>query len=223
MKKSKFDITIAILNYNREKFLDRAVRSCVTQMVSGKNLEVIVIDDCSSDNSVEFLKRYNKNYKNSIKTFFNKKNMGAGYCSKLAVNKSQGKYFIRVDSDDFLNRSAVELMSDILDYNPEYGFVYCDHFRTDEWGIKQEIVKLNKKSLLNHGAGVLFKKELIKKVGNYNPKLREAEDYDLISKLKKICKPYHLPLPLYRYYIHEKNISKSGKRQSYIKMSNRKN
>ena len=69
MIKSKYDITIAILNYNREKFLDRAVRSCVTQMVSGKSLEVIVIDDCSSDNSKAQIQNYKDNFlKDIIKT-----------------------------------------------------------------------------------------------------------------------------------------------------------
>ena len=66
MSKYKYDITIAILNYNREKFLDRAVRSSVTQVLSGKNQEVIVIDDGSTDNSVEFLKKYNRTYKNNL-------------------------------------------------------------------------------------------------------------------------------------------------------------
>ena len=113
-------------------------------------------------------------------------------------------------------------MADILDHNKDIGFVYCDHFKTDEWGIKQKVIKLNPKSLLSHGAGVLFRRNLIQKVGNYNPVLREAEDYDLIAKLKKICKPFHLPLPLYRYYMHEKNISKSGNRSKYIKLINKK-
>ena len=222
MSKYKYDITIAILNYNREKFLDRAVRSSVGQVLSGKNQEVIVIDDGSTDNSLEFLRKYNKTYKNSIRTYFNKKNMGVGYCSKLAVDKSQGKYFLRVDSDDYLNANALDIMVDILDFNPKYGFVYCDHYKTDEWGLKQKIIKLNEKNLLDHGAGVLFRRDLIKRVGNYNTKLREAEDYDLIKKLLKICKPFHLPLPLYRYYMHEENISKSGNRSKYIKFINKK-
>ena len=110
-------------------------------------------------------------------------------------------------------------MADILNYNEDFGYVYCDHFKTDNWGLKQKIVKLNsKKVLLNHGAGILFRTDLIKKVGNYNPSLREAEDYELISKLNKICNSFYLPLPLYRYYMHENNISKSGKRSEYIKI-----
>jgi len=217
MLEFKYDISLVILNFNREKFLDRAIRSCTTQLLSGKSQEVIVIDDNSTDRSVKFLREYNKVYKNTVKIIFNKKNMGIGYCSKLAVNLSQGKYFMRVDSDDFLNRNAADIMADILDFNENYGFVYCDHYKTDEWGLKQDLVKLNKNNLLNHGAGILFRKDLIKKVGNYNPKLREAEDYDLISKLIKICKPYYLPIPLYRYYMHEKNISKTGDRGNFIK------
>ena len=47
-------------------------------------------------------------------------------------------------------------MVDILDFNPKYGFVYCDHYKTDEWGLKQKIIKLNEKNLLDHGAGVLL-------------------------------------------------------------------
>ena len=222
MSKFKYDVTIAILNFNREKFLDRAVRSCVTQLTSNKKLEVIVVDDNSTDKSKFFLKKYNVINKKTLNIYFNKKNMGVGYSSMFAVNKSKGKYFMRVDSDDFLNRNAIEIMADILDHNKDIGFVYCDHFKTDEWGIKQKLIKLNSKSLLSHGAGVLFRTNLIKKVGNYNPVLREAEDYDLIAKLKKICKPFHLPLPLYRYYMHEKNISKSGNRSKYIKLINKK-
>ena len=72
--------------------------------------------------------------------------------------------------------------------------------------------------LSSFGAGILFRTELIKKVGNYNINFREAEDHELILRLNKICKGYYLPLPLYRYYIHENNISKSGNRKKYINL-----
>ena len=188
------------------------------QYLSGKTKELIIVDDASNDESIDFLNSLKKKY-DSFKLIVNKKNKGPGYCSNLAIKNSQGKYFIRVDSDDYLNRFAVDIMADILNYNEDFGYVYCDHFKTDNWGLKQKIVKLNsKKVLLNHVAGILFRTDLIKKVGNYNPSLREAEDYELISKLNKICNSFYLPLPLYRYYMHENNISKSGKRSEYIKI-----
>lgn len=140
----KPDVTLAILNYNRSEYLDRALRSCLDQSMSGITHEVIVIDDNSTDDSMKYLKS-NKLIKNYIRVFKNKKNMGPGYCSRLAVIKSRGKFFMRVDSDDYLNRFAIDIMTNILKNNQEYGYVYCDHYKSDEFGIKQGIVKLNNK------------------------------------------------------------------------------
>ena len=83
------DITLAILNFNRSKFLDRSLRSCLDQVLSNKSIEVIVIDDASTDESLKYLKGFEK----YIKIYRNKKNMGAGYSSKLAVKKSKRKIF----------------------------------------------------------------------------------------------------------------------------------
>ena len=228
-KKYKFDVTIAIINYNRSKFIDRSLRSCLDQSLSRKTLELIIVDDNSNDKSISYLNSYKHTLQkshsipNNFTLIKNKKNMGSGYCSNLAVSKSKGKYFMRVDSDDYLNRFAIDNMADILNFNDNYGYVYCDHCRTDEWGLKQKIVKLqSKKNLLAHGAGILFRTQLIKKVGNYNKKFREAEDHDLILRLNKICNGFYLPIPLYRYYIHGSNISNSGNRKKYIKFIKKK-
>lgn len=221
-KKYKHDVTVAVINYNRFKYIDRAIRSCLDQTLSFKSHEVIVVDDKSTDKSMKYITRH-KFLKKYLTVYKNKKNYGVGYCSRLAVSKSKGKYFMRVDSDDFLNRFALDIMSEILNNNPEYGYVYCDHIRTDEWGFKTSIVKLNKKKkLYGHGAGILFRTDIIKKAGNYNKDFREAEDHDLIIRINKISKGFYLPLPLYRYYIHDDNISKSGNRSKYIKIINKR-
>ena len=60
-KKYKYDISIAILNYNRAQFLDRAVRSCLDQYLSGKTKELIIVDDASNDESIDFLIVLKKN------------------------------------------------------------------------------------------------------------------------------------------------------------------
>ena len=75
------------------------------------------------------------NIKN-LKIYRNFKNKGIGFSSKKAVQLSKGKYFIRVDSDDFLNMHALDIMYKILDNNSEYAFVNCDHFFVDEKAIK---------------------------------------------------------------------------------------
>jgi hypothetical protein len=108
-------------------------------------------------------------------------------------------------------------MSKILDYNKNFSFVHCDLIKVNELGIKQKLLSTKKKNiLLNHGAGILFRKKSVLAVGGYNYKFQEAEDYDLILRLTKKFKSFHLPLPLYRYYQHEKNISKSGNRKFFL-------
>lgn len=213
---NEYDITIAVMNYNRVDFLDRSIRSCLEQVTSllHQKIEIIVIDDCSTDKSISFL----KNYKNQIRVFKNKINMGVGYSSNLAVKKARGRFFIRVDSDDYLGRLATEIMSNILIENKEYSYVYCDHIRIDKNGFKENKIKLNnEEAIRNHGAGIMFRTDVIKKVGNYDKSLREGEDYDLITKINKSnYKSFYLPIPLYRYYIHDNNISKLGNRQHYI-------
>ena len=144
MKSKELDVTIAIVNYNGSRFLDRAVRSCLDQSTSNLKVEIIVIDDHSTDDSMRYFTR-NKYIRDDIRLFRNKKNMGAGFSSRLAVKKSKGKYFMRVDSDDYINRNTIDIMTNLLNYNKDFGYVFCDHFRTDEFGLKQEVVKLNTK------------------------------------------------------------------------------
>jgi len=214
-------ITISILNYNRENFLDRSLRSCTDQILFNKSYEIIFVDDASTDNSL--IKVKSLNIKN-LRIIENKKNMGAGYCSNLAVRKAKGKYFIRVDSDDFINKFTLQYLSDILDYNENFGFVCCDHYKVNEKGYKENIIRLNSlRKIKNHGAGIMFRTKCILKVKNYNKKLREAEDYFLISKmLQKKIDYFYFPMPLYRYYIHGKNISLQGNRKIFLKKINDK-
>ena len=209
------DISIAILNFNRSKFLDRSLRSCLEQLTINKKIEIIVIDDNSKDDSLKYLSQFKK----FIKLIKNSKNKGVGYCSNLAVKKAKGKYFLRVDSDDYINKFTCHIMSEILDNNPKMSFVYSDHYRVNEKSIKQEIVKIdNLEKLFLHGAGIMFRKKDILQVGNYNKLFREGEDHELIKKLIKKNKSFfRVPIPLYRYYIHNQNLSSSGNRYKYIK------
>jgi glycosyltransferase involved in cell wall biosynthesis len=214
------DISIVILNYNRVNFLDRSIRSCLDQFLLGlKKLEIIIIDDASNDNSYKLL----NNYKNQIKIIKNKKNMGAGYCSNLAIKIARGKYFMRVDSDDFISKLSCEVMSSILENNKKIAFVCADHIRVDKNGLRENYVQLNNiKKIKNHGAGIMFRTEFIKMVGNYNKNMRQAEDHDLIDRLTKKFKYFYLPVPLYRYYIHENNISLKNERKKFLKIFSKK-
>ena len=184
-----------------------------------KKLEIIIIDDASQDNSNALL----NNYKDKIKIIKNKKNMGAGYCSNLAVKMARGKYFMRVDSDDFISKLSCEIMSSILENNKKIAFVCADHIRVDKNGLREKYVQLNNlKNIKNHGAGIMFRTEFIKRVGNYNKNMRQAEDHDLIDRLTKKFNYFYIPVPLYRYYIHDNNISIKNERKKFLKIFSKK-
>lgn len=214
MQSNSKDISILIVNYNREQYLERCLRSCIDQILFNKSFEIIFVDDGSTDNSLRIAKKFSS----AVKIFSLKKNKGIALASNFAIKKSTGKYFVRVDSDDFINKHCINNLAHIIEHNPELAFVYSDHYRVDEFGFKEKLVRLDsQEKIKNHGAGILFNKDIFLKYGGYNENLMEAEDYEIISKIMKKEKFFYLPIPLYRYYIHKNNISHSGNRGKILK------
>lgn len=208
------DISIIIINHNRSEYLERCLRSCVNQIVFNKRYEIIFVDDGSTDNSWEISNKF----KSEIKRYKLKKNKGISYAANFAIKKSIGNYFIRVDSDDFLSKHSLQFMSEILDNNKKYAFVCSDHYRIDEFEYREKLVRLsNSRIIKDHGAGILIRRNIFNSYNGYNIKLEEAEDYELLEKIMCDHPYFYLPIPLYRYYIHKKNISRSGKRKEIIK------
>jgi glycosyltransferase involved in cell wall biosynthesis len=212
--------SLVITNYNRAQFLDRAIRSCTGQLLFRTPFEIIVVDDASTDSSLDIIKEF----KTDIRSFVHSENLGVAAASNKAITEATGTYWMRVDADDFLNHYACALMGMVLDENPDIDFVYCDHYRVDIRGVKVSKVKLDtEEQLLEHGAGVLFRTEKLREIGGYDESLKNCEDYDLLLRLKKNrAKGYYLPVPLYRYYIHGENMTLTPDRQEYKDLVKRK-
>jgi len=200
-------VSLVILNYNRSEFIDRAIRSCQNQIAIGFETEIIVVDDASTDNSVNRLQKYRER----ITMLENEENYGVGYSSNVALEASTGDYFMRVDSDDFLSPLATVTLLTAITCRPGVSFAFADHFRIDENEQRTNLVELtNRDILIKHGAGVLFKTSALKSVSGYRSDLRNAEDADLFFRLfQKGHVGVHVAVPLYRYYIHGKNLSET--------------
>jgi len=207
------DFTLVITNYNREQFIDRAIRSCLMQMILRRTVEIILVDDASTDGSIEIVREFG----NEVRVFRQEVNQGVAAASNVGLEHAQGRYWMRVDSDDFLNAHACAFLGSILDENPDIDFAYCDHHRVDVRGVKISRVRLdNDEALYEHGAGVLFRTESLREIGGYDASLRNAEDRDLLMRLRaQGVKGYYLPVSLYRYYIHGDNISLGDDREAY--------
>ncbi len=103
----KDGITVIIPCYNVEKYLDSCVQSIINQTY--KNLEIILVDDCSTDNTWKIIKQYEKKYDN-IKALKNEKNSGAGYSRNRAVEIASNQYISFIDSDDYIELNFYETM-----------------------------------------------------------------------------------------------------------------
>lgn len=107
---SKYKVSIIVPVYNVEKYIDKCLNSLVNQTL--KEIEIIVVNDGSPDNSQKIIDKYVKKYPNKIKSYI-KKNGGQGSARNYGLKKANGEYIGYVDSDDFVNKRMYEKMYDI--------------------------------------------------------------------------------------------------------------
>lgn len=172
--------------------------------------EIIVVDDCSSDNSTEVVKDFQENYDN-IRLIELTENMGVSYASNVGIRKAKSPYVIRIDADDYINRNLLQFYLEILNWNPDICFVYGDIITVNQFGEQIDRIRLNViDNLYNHGAGIMFRKSCLEAVGLYDENIRNCEDYDLIKRVFKNFDGYYLRLPFYRYRRHDSNMTNNS-------------
>ena len=138
------DISILITNYNKGALLERAVRSALSQVLVRKTVEVIIVDDASTDGSLEFI----ADVFDQCKIIKHPKNLGVATASNTALSASEGKYWLRLDADDYLSQFALQYMSAVLDSNPDIGFVTADHLLINKFGEAPEVISLADEHIL---------------------------------------------------------------------------
>lgn len=147
-KKDNDLISIIIPVYNVEKYLDRCMDSIINQ--THKNLEIILVDDGSTDSSGIICDKYLQKDKR-IKVI-HKENGGLSSARNAGLKKATGDYIGFVDSDDWVSQDFYSYLYNlIIKYNA--GIAMCDYFITDGFGIpeieKEEIKELNNNDLMN--------------------------------------------------------------------------
>jgi len=109
-------VSIIMTVYNKEKYLDSCIKSMLRQTYS--NIELILIDDCSTDKSKNILERY-KNIPN-IKIIYNSENKGCYYSRNIGIKNSQGEYIGFQDTDDYSISTRIEEQINFMLYNDLY-------------------------------------------------------------------------------------------------------
>ena len=110
------EISVIIPTFNREKYVGRCIRSLLTQSIGLDNFEMIIIDDGSTDDTKKVLNAFNKD----IKIIQNTRNLGLPASLNIGIKASRGKYIVRVDSDDYVNKDFLKILHLFVSSNPDY-------------------------------------------------------------------------------------------------------
>lgn len=218
-------ISLIVPVHNFEKYLEQTIDSINNQTLDKKIFETIVIDDFSSDNSYNLLKKLTKNKKiNLIKTRNNLKSYGT---KNLGVNLSSGKYIALLDGDDFLDNSSLEETLNFMEKNPQVKYSYSQHRRVNgdgEFICNREGYKFSREMLLHQnivGAIECFEKRVFDLIGGFRKVY--SEDYDFALRASEKLEDFEIaqnPNILYNYRIHGKNKSIAGLESSRKSTSN---
>lgn len=128
--KDDIAVTVIVPVYNVEKYLPQCIESILNQ--SMKNLELICINDHSTDNSVNIIKYYSKIDKR-VRLIDNKKNIGPGASRNEAINIARGEYISFIDSDDWINPDFLKkLYVSAKKYDSDFSLCLITNFSTSE-------------------------------------------------------------------------------------------
>ena len=198
-------VSIIITSYNRGKYLHRSIRSCLAQTLPINEFEVILVDDFSQDNTKNIVEEYRS--LPNFKYIRNKKNLGVASSANNAIKKAKGKYIVRVDSDDYINKDLANILSLYLNENPKKLGVACDYYLVNDNEEKIMQVSSKEKPV---ACGIMYNKNKLLKAGLYNAKFKHREEEELRNRLRDKYQIQHLNLPLYRYRMHLNNKTKSN-------------
>ena len=211
-------VSILVANHNNSQYIEKALDSVMAQ--SYPNIEVIVVDDASTDDSVAVIEAYIKAHLNgNITLYQNFFNSGCGRVKRKCVDIARGEYFAFLDPDDAIAPDAIEKLLTIHEKSPMYSIVYSTQFLCDEnlqiqskafWPGEIPLGQSNLTSKKGHvSAFALCKKSCYDQTAGINPEYVVAEDQDLYFKMEEIAPVFFLNEPLYYYRKHENNMSYS--------------
>lgn len=168
-----YKVSIIIPVYNAEKFIDNTVKCILNQSIGFENIEVIFVDDCSSDNSRDIINEYAMNYENIKYEFLNKNSGSASKPRNIGIQKASAPFIIFLDSDDEFYNDYCEILYNTIN-NADVDVVNCE--RTSKLNNKlyipnniqtfddyQKSIGNDEKIFLRHTVwGKIFRKSFLK-------------------------------------------------------------
>lgn len=205
-------VTVYVTNYNYSAYIRQSLESLFAQTM--KDFEVIIIDDGSTDDSKTIIEEYT----DRAQIVF-QKNKGLNVSNNIALKMATGKYIMRLDADDYLAPNALEVMSSLLESDPELGLVFPDYEMVDKDGNLMTIQKRHNFSkevkVLDqpaHGACTMIRTTFLRQLGGYDERYRCQDGYELWIKFTAKYKVTNVNTPLFYYRQHGDNLTSNEER-----------
>ena len=208
-------ISIIIPNYNYGRYLREAIDSALSQAYN--NIEVIVVDDGSTDNSKDIIATYKKH----IHSIYLSQNKGLGGARNAGLKEAKGDYILLLDSDDWLFSEAVDGLVDGFKNHPACGVIFGNaeyvnsagvfgafHINRDRAFPYEEFLFEN--PILVSEA--LIRTHVLNAVGGFNsdPSIMSVADYDLWIRISKQYRVSHISHKITAIRKHEDSMSGSN-------------
>lgn len=212
-------VSVILPVFNCENYILDSIESILNQ--SFKEFELIIVNDCSTDNTLSIIQSIKDD---RIILINNDSNLGIVKSLNKAISIAKGKYIARMDADDLCVENRLQEQLNIFKENPNIDIVGTSYFEIDkdeniinrvilpqnDWEIKTTLLV---KNCILHPS-VMVKSEILKK-NNYLEEYKHAEDFELWIRLIKYCKFYNIPTPLVKYRITGDNVTiKANKKVS---------
>ena len=193
-------VSVIMSVHNNEATVNTAIESILGQ--SYKNIELIITDDCSSDNSLSIIKKYIN--KKNVKLIENSENKGLTKSLNSMIKVAQGKFIARQDADDISLYNRIQVQVELINkFNLDFVSSRAISLQTKKY-IPNISFNLPYKFLIRyknpfiHGT-LIIKKNVLLELGNYDERFKYAQDYKLMIdaldkqyKYKVLRKPYYL-------------------------------
>jgi teichuronic acid biosynthesis glycosyltransferase TuaG len=227
LKKNKFPLVSVIVPlYNYRKYIGYCVKSILNQTY--KNFELIVVDDCSTDDSYKTVKKFEKE-DSRVKVIKLDKNYGYSTAKNKGIVRSKGEYIVTLDADDMMTKKSLEVRLEVA-LKHKIDFVFADAYFVKGHISLKECYKTNKHrihkslDLYNiHAQSVLLKREVHIKYGLYDENLRSRSDREMWWRLfgkssndKKLVTSYYINKPVAYYRYHRYSMWRKRKRKKEL-------
>ncbi len=223
MERPEFSVLMA--SYNNGQFIGRAIETVINQTFT--EWELVVVDDCSTDDSVEIIRRYLSDTR--IRFFKNSRNIGYIGTLKRLINESRAEIIGILDSDDALKDDALEKMYEAHVRNPDCGFIYSNFVFCDqdlnpvEKGFCAALPRIpDRRTILRYdivGPFRTFRRDAYFTTPGYDDTILYAEDKDLTLKMEEVTGFFYVDEVLYLYRVLSDSQSHDPAKKSTMKSS----